>query len=162
MKNIYSVFRLILLTVIITYFMGLFFYLVSGLFKDNDEDMDNFINYYQLEDTPGYYRMITSCYFSITTLSTVGYGDLSPKSKHEMILGIFIMLLGVAFFSFIMGSFIEIISTFNQNLGNEEQTFDLHNWMTLLTRFRDKPLPNSLYRQINQHFKYFWAKNTLR
>lgn len=46
-------------------------------------------------------------------------------------------------------------------MGNEEQTFDLHNWMTLLTRFRDKPLPNSLYRQINQHFKYFWQNNRL-
>lgn len=78
-----------------------------------------------------------------------------------MILGIFIMLGGVAFFSYIMGSFIEIISTFNQNLGNEEQTFDLHNWMTLLTRFRDQPLPNSLYRQINQHFKYYWLNNRL-
>ena len=33
--------------------------------------------------------------------------------------------------------------------------------MTLLTRFRDKPLPNSLYRQINQHFKYFWQNNRL-
>jgi hypothetical protein len=34
--------------------------------------------------------------------------------------------------------------------------------MTLLTRFREnKPLPNSLYRQINQHFKYFWTNNRL-
>ena len=52
MKNIYSVFRLILLTVIITYFIGCFFYLVSGLFKDEDP---NFISYYKLKETPGYY-----------------------------------------------------------------------------------------------------------
>lgn len=77
MKNIYSVFRLILLTVIITYFIGCFFYLWSGLFRDED-DQKNFIDAYQLKDTSGPYRMITSCYFSITTLSTVGYGDLSP------------------------------------------------------------------------------------
>jgi len=112
MKNIYSVFRLILLTVIITYFIGCFFYLWSGLFRDED-DQKNFIDTYDLKDTSGPYRMITSCYFSITTLSTVGYGDLSPKSNIEMVLGIFIMLAGVAFFSYIMGSFIEIISTFN-------------------------------------------------
>ena len=36
MKNIYSVFRLILLTVIITYFIGCLFYLVSGLFSKED------------------------------------------------------------------------------------------------------------------------------
>lgn len=59
------------------------------------------------------YKFITSCYFSITTLSTVGYGDLFPISNAEKIIGIMIMLAGVGFFSFIMGSFIEIISTFN-------------------------------------------------
>lgn len=78
-----------------------------------------------------------------------------------MILGIIILLGGVAFFSYIMGSFIEIISTFNQNLGNEEHTFELHNWMVLLTRYSEKPLPNSLYRQINQHYKYYWEHNRL-
>jgi len=80
MKNIYSVFRLILLTVIITYFIGCFFYLWSGLFATDFEDNTdpNFIAAYKLHNTPGYYKMITSCYFSITTLSTVGYGDLSP------------------------------------------------------------------------------------
>jgi len=65
-------------------------------------------------------------------------------------MAIIIMMVGVGFFSFVMSSFIEIISTFNRNLGVQEETFELHNWMTLLTRFREnKPLPNSLYRQIN-------------
>lgn len=153
MKNVYKVFRLILLTIIITYFTGCLFYFLSDsqlrFFTDGGEPYETFITTNNLNDknyTNGY-KFITSCYFSITTLSTVGYGDLYPISNAEKIVGILIMLAGVGFFSFIMGSFIEIISTFNQNLGVEEQTFELHNWMTLLTRFREnKPLPNSLYR----------------
>ena len=164
MKNVYKVFSLILLTIIITYFVGCTFYLISSI--QNDPNLFNlgietYITRNNLDNEDAIYRLITSCYFSITTLSTVGYGDLSPVSDTEKLVGIVIMIGGVAFFSYIMGSFIEIISTFNQNLGNEEQTFDLHNWMTLLTRFRDKPLPNSLYRQINQHFKYYWLNNRL-
>ena len=165
MKNVYKVFSLILLTIIITYFVGCTFYLISSIQNDPNlfnMEIDTYITANSLEDYDPIYRLITSCYFSITTLSTVGYGDLAPVSDVEKIVGICIMIGGVAFFSYIMGQFIEIISNFNQNLGVEEQTFELHNWMTLLTRFREnKPLPNSLYRQINQHFKYYWANNRL-
>lgn len=112
MKNVYKVFRLILLTIIITYFTGCAFYFVSSFQTDGQP---NFITVNSL-DTSKYtniYRFITSCYFSITTLSTVGYGDLYPITNIEKLFGICIMLAGVAFFSFIMSSFIEIISTFN-------------------------------------------------
>lgn len=42
-------------------------------------------------------------YFSLTILSTVGYGDFFPISPNEMIFTAFIMLMGVAVFSWIMG-----------------------------------------------------------
>lgn len=115
------------------------------------------------DDTyPDGYKLVLSLYFTITTLATVGYGDIYAISNFDKIVVIMIMLSGVAFFSFIMGSFIEIISNFNENLGVEEKTFELHNWITLLTRFREnKPLPNSLYKQINEHFKYYWTNNRL-
>jgi hypothetical protein len=116
MKNVYKVFRLIMLTIIITYFTGCLFYFMSDCQnKLFSFDGDTFITANNL-NTPEYsqeYKFITSCYFSITTLSTVGYGDLYPISNAEKIFGIMIMLGGVGFFSFIMGSFIEIISTFN-------------------------------------------------
>jgi len=52
---------------------------------------------------------ITSCYFILTTLATLGYGDYFPKNNDERVLGIVIMLIGVAFFSYIIGTFIGIV-----------------------------------------------------
>lgn len=90
-------------------------------------------------------RLIISCYFALTTLSTVGYGDYSPKSLVEMLIGIVVMLAGVAFFSYIMGSFIEIISNYDKKMGTVDKGTELHNWMTLLTRFtNNKPLPKQI------------------
>jgi len=122
MKNIYKVFRLILGTIIITYFFGCSFYMLSSqqfLFSSDEtkQNSDTFLKKFDMIDTDdsenSFEYMIKSLYFAITTLSTVGYGDLYPISNFEKIIGTIIMLVGVVFFSFIMGSFIEIISTFN-------------------------------------------------
>jgi len=53
-------------------------------------------------------RLIICCYFALTTLATVGYGDFTPQSNIERILGILIMILGIALFSYIMGRFLNI------------------------------------------------------
>ena len=52
-------------------------------------------------------------YFALTTLSTVGYGDYHPLSNIEMLFACIIMMGGVAFFSYIMGNFLEIISSYD-------------------------------------------------
>jgi hypothetical protein len=35
----------------------------------------------------------------MTTLATIGYGDYCPVSVYEKIVGIFLMLVGIVFFS---------------------------------------------------------------
>lgn len=82
----------------------------------------------------------------MTTLSTVGYGDMYPISELEMILGMVIMLCGTAFFGYLLGTFGDIIQKQDTDSAIDEMTFKLHNWTTMLRRFRhNNPLPYSLY-----------------
>ena len=60
---------------------------------------------------------MTMCYFALTTLSTVGYGDYFPISTLEMISTVIVMMGGVAFFSYIMSNFVEIIATYEAKMG---------------------------------------------
>lgn len=47
-------------------------------------------------------------------------------------------------------------------MGVVDKGTELHNWMTLLTRFTsNKPLPKSLINQIDNHFSYYWANDRL-
>jgi potassium voltage-gated channel Eag-related subfamily H protein 8 len=68
-------------------------------------------------------------------LSTVGYGDFYPISNLEMILAVVIMLGGVAFFSFIMGNFIDIISNYDKKMGSPDRMPLLNTWIISLERF---------------------------
>jgi hypothetical protein len=55
-------------------------------------------------------KIIVSWYYSMTTLTTVGYGDYYPISNTEIFMAVVYMLCGVVFFSYIMSSVIEIIN----------------------------------------------------
>lgn len=47
-------------------------------------------------------KFLTYYYFMMTTLAKIGYGDLYPVSTQEQVFGIFIMITGMIFFSFVL------------------------------------------------------------
>ena len=49
-------------------------------------------------------------YFAFTTLSTVGFGDMHPRSNSERLIMALIMLFGVALFGFVMGELGDLLS----------------------------------------------------
>ena len=77
-------------------------------------------------------------YFVLTTLSTVGYGDFYPVSTTEMIVTSIVMLGGVAFFSYIMSNFIEILSSYDAKMGTIDKSDDLIDWIISLEGFVTK------------------------
>ena len=54
------------------------------------------------------------------------------------------MLGGVAFFSYIMGNFIEILTSYEKKMGVVDHSGELNNWMALVSRFTIQPLSKSL------------------
>ena len=54
---------------------------------------------------------IVSFYFTVTTIVTVGYGDITPKNAQERLFCVILMLIGVISFSFITSTLTSIIST---------------------------------------------------
>lgn len=56
-----------------------------------------------------YELYITSIYFIVMTITTVGYGDISVFTTLERLLVIFMMVIGVIAFSFATGSLASIL-----------------------------------------------------
>jgi len=66
------------------------------------------------------------CYYSFTSLSTVGFGDYNPRSNPERLMITFVLLFGVAIFSYIMGTFIEILGNFSKLRAELEEGDELN------------------------------------
>jgi hypothetical protein len=54
--------------------------------------------------------MLINTYFAFTTLSTIGLGDYYPVSDIERLVGSFVLLFGVALFSYMMGELLFMIT----------------------------------------------------
>lgn len=55
-------------------------------------------------------RYLVSLYWALTTLTTVGYGDITPYTTSEKILSMFWMIMAVYFISFSVGSLSSMLS----------------------------------------------------
>ena len=90
------------------------------------------------------YNLVLCSYYAFTTLSTVGYGDYYPVNTIERIVVVFFMVGGVGFFSYIMGNFIEILTSYEKKMGVENKEPDLYAWMAIIDRFTSQPIQQNL------------------
>ena len=96
----------------------------------------NFCTKYFDADEPSSEKLLKVWYYAITTLSTIGYGDMFPISPEEQLCICFILLIGVGVFSFVMGQFFEILLSHNE-LGSVGDHKELTKWIALLARFNN-------------------------
>lgn len=107
----FRVIKLVVSCLILSYFLGTLWYIFTKRMSENQEQF-TFYNYYKLYDNTDQQNLVLVVYFAFTTLSTVGFGDYAPRSSYERIVTTFILLIGVACFSYIMSQCIEILMNF--------------------------------------------------
>ena len=67
---------------------------------------------WDITDSNGLESTTIGMYYALTSLSTIGFGDYYPKTDAERLYVSFMLLFGVAIFSFIMGEIRFMISSF--------------------------------------------------
>ncbi|MCK5736430.1 MAG: ion transporter [Spirochaetaceae bacterium] len=90
-------------------------------------------------------------YWTVTTLTTIGYGDITPSNPVQFIYVIFIMLLGAAIYGFIIGNIANIIA--NIDVAKSQFREKIDNIDTFL-KYRD--IPNELQKRIHDYYDYLW------
>lgn len=111
MSQVLKTLKLLMLSFNFGYFLGMTWLTIVQISADTSDQV-NFITYEGhglLDDTSAMRWTIITMYFAITSLSTVGFGDFTPRSDIERVLGAFMLLGGVIIFSNLMAKFIEML-----------------------------------------------------
>jgi voltage-gated potassium channel len=96
---------------------------------------------------------LDALYWTGTTLTTVGYGDITPTTDLEKVYSLLTMVTGLAFFGYLIGLLASIWarrdpgrSEFNQNVDHLSQAV------------RTTDLPPELQRRIYDYYAYMWRE----
>lgn len=95
----------------------------------------------------------------MTTLTTIGFGDICPKSNLERIIIAIYVLCGVSIFSKISGDFLEMLTSYH-TLNDVYQDFDrLQQFFGILKKFNyTEPVEKEFQDAMVDYFEYRWEK----
>ena len=92
-----------------TFITLVFILVVAGCFWQTASELNlksnvNWITTNGLQDSDPFDMFMAAVYWATVTCTTVGYGDILPTNEYELIWAMFIIVIGVAVFSFILSN----------------------------------------------------------
>lgn len=113
-----------------------------------DFPCDSWVTLEGIVDSPVSMQYTQAAYWALQTLTTVGFGDISPKNVSERIFAIIWMIIGVAFYSYAIGNMTNLIATMDAS--NEE----LQAKLSILKEFKQRTqMPNTMFWKVKRHLE---------
>ena len=92
-------------------------------------------------------------YFSFTSLSTVGFGDMTPNTNAQRAACCAVLMFGVSIFSYILGIFGEMIGKLRGFNDDESDSERLDQFFSLMKKFNGgRNIKKSLRTKIEEYF----------
>lgn len=101
---------LFLLSLIVIHIVACMWYFIDRF----DASVDSWVVRYNQVDSTNLEVYISACYWAITTLATVGYGDIIPANTLDRAYCSLVMLLGVVFYSYTIGTVTGLLGDFDR------------------------------------------------
>ena len=99
-------------------------------------------------------QYIRSLYWTVTTMTTVGYGDITPNRTAEYALAVVIMLLGASLYAFIIGGLASLFSNLQAARNNHWEHME-----SVEQYLRSRQVPAHLGNQVHNYYEYLWSNH---
>lgn len=114
-----------------------------------DETSINWIEIGNFQDIPNMSLYIVSLYWTITTFTTVGYGDIVAVNFSEKFFTVIVMTIGIIFYSYSISSLTNVLSNIDQRKAKLEN--QIH---TLENLSKEYNLNKTFYFQISRALEF--------
>ncbi|EGR33240.1 hypothetical protein IMG5_058280, partial [Ichthyophthirius multifiliis] len=138
--------------IIVAHICGCHFFLV-GILQKTDLETQTWIMAQQLDEQNLQTKYITSVYWAVITMITLGYGDVVPITNIEKIYVTFVTIISCGVFAYIVNTIGSIIQDINKNY----QEFQ-HNVSQLSGYLTERGVNNNLIVKIKKNFEYLYKE----
>lgn len=145
--------KLIIFIALINHWVGCGWFLIGNL-ETNFGSGDSWLINKSLESLNTRTQYINSLYWANTTLTTVGYGDITPSTEIEIIFTVMVMFLGISMYAYIIGNVSSLISNLDAAQARYREKLD-----QITTYMRDNKIPLTLQHKIRDYYQYRWIEN---
>ena len=94
---------------------------------------------------------VRAFYWTTTTLTTIGYGDVLPSGTYQTIYVIIIEIIGAGMYGLIIGNIANLIANIDVAKAQHREKMEKLN-----TFLRYRNIPADISRKINDYFEYLW------
>ena len=106
-------------------------------------------------DAPPTQQYLYSVYWALTTLTTVGYGDITPSNDTERLYSLFALLTGALVFGFMLSSIGSLVAAIDRQAALTENMMD-----EVKEYMRWRKLPRDLVLRMRRYYTYYYQRKT--
>ena len=109
-----------------------------------------------LEEANAVDTYISALYWSVTTITTVGYGDLVPVTSVEKVFVIFSVAVGAVTYGSVISTFVAASAASNLKKSQVQSRLD-----AIVRYMRERKYPRPLFKKVFSYFRHFYDRVAL-
>ncbi len=102
-------------------------------------------------DFDAFSTYIRGYYWTVTTLTTVGYGDLTPNNNMQFIFTMVVEILGVGVYAFVIGNIASLFEQMDSSKAEYKKRL-----LKINTLLDYKKIPRPLSLKVKQYYAHLW------